>query len=212
VDQENPQTRIKICGITRVEDATAAVAAGADYLGLNFCPSSPRCLDISQARKISSAVAGQVRLVAVLVNSEPKKIEEILAEVPVDLLQFHGDETAEEIAPFAKRAIKAVRFENRLDSDLLTAFCSVWGFLVETWRPGLHGGSGEGWDYGQVAEVEWGRPCFLAGGLRPENVAAAIERSGAWGVDVASGVESEPGIKDPERMKRFVEEVRRAQT
>jgi phosphoribosylanthranilate isomerase len=212
VGQENPKTRIKICGITRVEDAIAAVPVGADYLGLNFCPSSPRRLEISQARKIASAVAGQVRLVAVLVNSASQEIEEILAEVPVDLLQFRGDETVEEIAPFTERAIKVVRFENRLDSDLVTAFGDVWGFLVEARRPGLYGGTGKGWDYGQVAEVDWGRPCFLAGGLEPENVAVAVERSGAWGVDVASGVESEPGIKDPDRMKRFVEEVRRAQT
>jgi phosphoribosylanthranilate isomerase len=212
VDQEKPKTRIKFCGVTRVEDAVTAVAVGADYLGLNFCTSSPRHLEIAQAHKIASAVAGQVHLVGVLVNSTPQEIEEILAEVPLDLLQFHGDETVEEITPFAERAIKAIRFEDRLDSNLLAAFPDVWGFLVEARRPGLYGGSGEDWDYAQVAEVEWGRPYFLAGGLEPENVAGALERSGAWGVDVASGVESEPGIKDLDRMKRFVEEVRRAQT
>ena len=194
--------RVKICGVTRVEDAELAIELGADFLGLNFYPPSPRCLDLGAARRIAGAVAGRVPLVAVTVNAGRELVEELLGLA--ELIQFHGDEGPGEIAPWAGRAIKVVRPERELE-DLATLYPDVWGFLVEPRRPG-YGGSGEAWDYAGARLPETGRPLFVAGGITPENVREAA--AGAWGVDVCSGVESEPGVKDAGRMKRLFSELR----
>ena len=193
--------RVKICGVTRVEDAELAIELGADYLGLNFYPPSPRCLDLRAARRIADAVGGRVPLVAVTVNAGRKLVEDLLGLAA--LIQFHGDEGPEEIGPWAARAIKVLRPEREGDDP--GVYPDVWGFLVEPRRPG-YGGSGEAWDYAGTRLPETDRPLFVAGGITPENVREAM--AGAWGVDVCSGVESEPGVKDAGRMKRLFSELR----
>ena len=206
--------RVKICGLTRPADAELAVSLGADLLGLNFWPGSVRHLEPAVAREIADAVRGDATLVGVFVNEEPARVEEIATEVGLDLLQFHGDERPADLAAFGARAIKAVRFTGAPDPGVLAGYPSAWGFLVEARADGTYGGAGQGWDYGAARTLAGGeladRPLLIAGGLRPENVGAAIEASGAWGVDVATGVESEPGIKDRSKLERFFAEVRRA--
>jgi phosphoribosylanthranilate isomerase len=196
--------RVKICGVTRVADAELAVELGADFLGLNFYPASPRCLDLDAADRIAAAVAGRVRLVAVTVNAEPRRIEQILPLV--DLVQFHGEEGPEAIRPWAERAIKVLRPEAG-EAESAADYPDVWGFLLEPHRPG-YGGSGKPWDYASAVRPVTARPVFLAGGITPDNVRAAA--AGAWGIDVCSGVESKPGIKDPGRMQRLFSELRRS--
>ena len=208
------RTRVKICGLTRPADAELAVSLGADLLGLNFWPGSVRHLEPAVAREIADAVRGDVTLVGVFVNEEPERVEEIAAEIGLDLLQFHGDEGPEDLVAFSARAIKAVRFTGTPEPGALAGYPSAWGFLVEARAGGTYGGAGQGWDHGAARTLAGGelagRPLLIAGGLRPENVGAAIEASGAWGVDVATGVESEPGVKDRVKLERFFAEVRRA--
>ena len=206
--------RVKICGVTRPVDAERAVALGADMLGLNFWPGSPRHVETAAAREIGAAVAGRAALVGVFVNEEPGRVEEIAAAVELDLVQFHGDEGPADLAPFASRALKALRFRGAPHPRVLAGYETAWGFLVETRVAGSYGGVGEGWDYAAAralaGERLGGRPLLIAGGLRPENVGRAIAAAGAWGVDVASGVEAAPGIKDHAKLEKFFEEVRHA--
>ena len=196
--------RVKICGVTRVEDAELAVELGAEFLGLNFYPPSPRCLDLDAARRIARAVGGRARLVAVTVNADRRLLEAV--EPLVELIQFHGDEGPDEVRPWAERAIQVLRPEAE-EGDAASLYPDVWGFLVEPKRPG-YGGSGESWDYASARSLVAGRPLFLAGGIAPDNVRRAA--AGAWGIDVCSGVEAAPGIKDAARMKRLFSALRRA--
>ena len=198
------RVRVKICGVTRVEDAELAIALGADFLGFNFYPASPRYLELEAARAIARAVGDRARLVGVTVNAEPRAIDEILRFC--ELVQLHGEESPEDVRPWAERAIKVLRPEAE-GADGAALYPDVWGFLLEPRRPG-HGGSGEAWDYGSASLPRTDRPVFLAGGIRPGNARRAA--AGAWGIDVCSGVESKPGIKDAERMKRLFSELRRA--
>lgn len=196
--------RVKICGLTRVADAELAVRLGAGFLGLNFYPASPRCLDLAGARRIAEAVGDGARLVAVTVNADRPRLEEIAPLV--DLIQFHGEEGPEEIAPWAERAIKVLRPE-AAESSPAAIYPAVWGFLIEPRRPG-YGGSGKPWDYASAVMPDTDRPVFVAGGITPENVRQAA--AGAWGIDVCSGVESRPGIKDARLMERLFSELRGA--
>ena len=198
------RTRVKICGVTRLADAELAVRLGADFLGLNFYPASPRCLDLDRARRIARAVGDRARLVAVTVNAGRQGIEEVLPLV--DLVQFHGEEGPVAIAPWAERAIKVLRPE-AAGEDPAALYADVWGFLLEPRRPG-HGGSGKPWDYASAVRPDTDRPVFIAGGITPANARRAA--AGAWGIDVCSGVESRPGIKDGRLMERLFSEVRRA--
>lgn len=200
--------RVKICGVTRVADAEVAVELGADFLGLNFYPPSPRCLDAGRARAIAAAVAGRVPMVGVFVNAPLAEIERLAAEVPLDLIQLHGDETPEQVAPLAPRAIKAIRLGEDAEPPDLGIFGDVWGFLVEARHPRLYGGGGRSWRYEKIAGLAAGKRVLVAGGIRPETAAEALTRSRAWGLDVCSGVESAPGVKDPARLARLFEEVR----
>jgi phosphoribosylanthranilate isomerase len=200
--------RIKVCGVTRAEDALLAAELGADFLGLNFWPRSPRRVGLEEARAIADAVRGRVRVVGVFVN--PCAEEVALAEgVGLDLLQFHGDETPAHLAPFAARSIKALRAGERPGDELFAAYPDVWGFLVEPRRQG-YGGSGEAWGYAAAADLPTRKPVFLAGGIGPENVRSVVAAARPWGVDVCSRVEARPGVKDPARLRRLFEEVRDA--
>ncbi len=197
--------RVKICGVTRIEDAELAVELGADFLGLNFYPASPRYVEPLQAGRIASAVGDRVRLVGVVVNPNLREVEAVLPLV--DLIQFHGEEGPETVRPWAERAIKVLRPEDH-GPGLVEPWQGVWGFLLEPRHPGLRGGTGETWDYAAAPRLATDRPVFLAGGIAPDNVRRAA--AGAWGIDVCSGVESKPGVKDPAKLRRLFSELRDA--
>ena len=205
------RTRIKICGVTRREDAVRAAEMGAAFVGLNFWPGSPRCLSVKTAREISESIRGQVELVGVFVNQTEGQIREISRKVGLDLLQFHGDESPDLVGVFGGSAIKAFRVGRDFDASTLLGFPDVWAYLFDCDHPTLFGGSGVSWPYERMAGLSHDKPVIVAGGLRPSNVLQAIARSDADIVDVCSGIESQPGVKDPELMKRVIHEVHHAQ-
>lgn len=204
--------KVKICGVTCAEDARLAVELGADYLGLNFHPPSPRYVDPERAREIARRVrdgsaAGRVGLVGVFVNRPRAEVEEIAETVGLDRVQFHGDEGADEIAPFADRALKVLRVRGRLDAAAAAGWEGVWGLLLDTRHPRLYGGSGESWDFASLGRAEHLHPrLFLAGGLGPGNLGAALAAR-PWGIDLCSGVESRPGRKDRRLLEQLFEEI-----
>jgi phosphoribosylanthranilate isomerase len=198
---------VKVCGITRPEDAEAAIDLGADLLGLNFWPGSPRAIDRARGREIAAATCGGITLVGVFVDQDPSEVEEIAAEVGLALVQLHGREPAEIVARFAGRALRVVR--GTPDRDEASATPQAWGFLADTPHARLAGGSGESWDWRPVAPWAAGKPVLVAGGIGPENLGAALAATGAAGIDVNSRVESAPGIKDRARLARLFEEIDR---
>ncbi len=203
--------KVKICGVTCAEDARLAVDLGADYLGLNFHPPSPRYVDPERGREIAaetrSAAAARVGLVGVFVNRPSPEIEEIADRVGLDLVQFHGDEGPQEIAPFRRRALKALRVDGRLDATAASGWQDVWGLLLDARHPELYGGSGESWDLASLGRAADLHPrVFIAGGLGPGNVRAALAAR-PWGLDLCSGVEARPGRKDRRLMERLFEEI-----
>ncbi len=211
---------VKICGITRVEDALLAADLGAAYLGLNFYAGSPRCLDVSRAREIAAAVAGRAALVGVFVDHPAAEVEEIAEAVGLDHLQFSGDEGPEHLARFAPRAIKVFRTSGDPGPAALGPYGGAWALLFDArsvgggpgaGRGALYGGTGLAWPFGSVAAIAATRRVFVAGGIRPGNARRAAADSGAAAIDVCSGVESAPGVKDPERLARLFEEVRNGQ-
>lgn len=200
-------TLVKICGVVDPENARTAAEMGADFLGLNFYPRSPRYVEVERAREIASAVKGSgVRLVGVFVNRPAPEVERIDSEVGLDLLQFSGDEPPGDI-PFAGRAIKAFR-----GTDGTHGWEDAWAWLFDAPHGSLYGGTGMAWNFQAVAGIAGERRVFVAGGLGPDNVRQAIEASRPFAVDVCSRVESAPGIKDPELLRRLFEEVRNAQS
>jgi phosphoribosylanthranilate isomerase len=202
--------KVKICGITDPADALAAVELGADYLGLNFYRASPRYIEPGRALAIADAVRGgsrKVPLVGVFVNSSRAEVESIAERVGLDLFQFHGDEEPEFVAPFAGRAIKAFRTGGPPSAEDLRAWDAVWGILVDAPHDTLYGGTGAAWDYGTVSPATAGR-LFLAGGLGPDNARRAVESVRPYAIDVCSRVESRPGSKDLELLRRLFQEVR----
>lgn len=203
--------RIKMCGMTRVEDARRAADLGVDAIGLNFYPSSPRFVSLDRAVAIAAAVGDKVELFGVFVNELHDRVEFIRGEVGLSRLQFHGDEPPETLMPFGDAAVKVIRFRDPMTEPDWSAYPQVGGFLLEPRHETLFGGSGRSWRYESLAGLRPPRPWFLAGGLSPGNVGRAIVASGARGVDVCSGVESVPGIKDARRMDAFVTEVRRVE-
>ncbi|HYG64218.1 MAG TPA: phosphoribosylanthranilate isomerase [Thermoanaerobaculia bacterium] len=208
------RVRVKVCGVIDPENARMAAESGADFLGLNFYPRSPRYVDAGRAREIADAVrqlSGQHRdlsLVGVFVNSPAAEIEKISDRVGLDLVQLSGDETPAEVAPFAGRAIRVFRTGGDPGSDTLEAYGDVWGVLFDAPHSSLYGGTGESWGYESVAAVADRRRVFLAGGLGPDNAARAVAACRPYAIDVCSRVESAPGIKDPELLLRLFEEVR----
>jgi phosphoribosylanthranilate isomerase len=205
------RVQVKICGVTDPANALAAVELGADYLGLNFYPGSPRFVETGRALEIASAVAGRVPLVGVFVNAPTAEIEEISGRVGLDFVQLSGDEGPEAVAPFAGRAIKAFRTGGLPGREEIAAYGAVWGVLIDAPHGSLYGGTGEAWDYDSV-RGDVPERLFLAGGLGPDNVRRAVETVRPWGVDVCSRVESAPGIKDAELLLRLFLEVRHGET
>jgi phosphoribosylanthranilate isomerase len=201
--------RVKICGITHPDDAEAAVDAGADLIGLNFVPGSSRCLDVATAEAIAQRVEGRIERVAVFRDATPEEIQRVLRRVEFERIQFHGSETEEEVEEVDLPVIKAI-----LGADLDAAE-EYPGTILLLDHPTDGGGRGKSWNWSEAAAlIEKGVDAILAGGLDPDNVSEALASLGdllPWGVDVATGVESEDGRKDPEKMARFVAKVRAAE-
>ncbi len=201
-------TRIKICGITRVEDGLAAARAGADAIGLVFAEKSPRRVSPEQARGIADALPPFITTVALFVNAAPRDVERVIAQVRPACLQFHGEETPDYCASFGLPWLKAVRVRPGVDLLQFAArYGGAQGLLLDAYSPAAHGGTGERFDWGLIP-ADMPRPVVLAGGLRPANVAEAVRVARPWAVDVSSGVESAPGIKDGSKVAAFVNEVR----
>ncbi|HEY3571731.1 MAG TPA: phosphoribosylanthranilate isomerase [Thermoanaerobaculia bacterium] len=203
--------KVKICGVTNPSNALAAVEMGADYLGLNFYPASPRFLTLERAREVADAARGRVPLVGVFVNASPDEIAETVENVGLDLIQLSGDEELETVAPFMERAIKVFRAGRLPGREELAAWSAVWAVLIDAPHRSLYGGTGEEWGYEAATALE-GRRVFLAGGIGPDNARRAVEAARPWAIDVCSRVESAPGIKDPELLRRLFQEVRDGET
>jgi phosphoribosylanthranilate isomerase len=202
--------RIKICGVTDPDDAQAAVDAGADLIGLNFVPGSPRMLDLKMAAAISERVDGQVERVGVFQDAEDEEINRVLRRVDLERVQFHGDETEEQVEAVDLPVIKALR-----GADLEAAE-EYPGTMLLLDHPSEGGGSGVAWDWSDAgALIERGHDVIIAGGLAEENVGDAIGGLGdllPWGVDVASGVEGDGHRKDPAKIAAFIAAVRKAES
>jgi len=209
-----PPFRVKICGLTRPEDARAAAEAGADAIGLNFYSGSPRCITPEQARAVAAVLPAGVARVGVFVNTLAAEMERIARETPLDYIQLHGDEPPELLAELSLPVLRAFRLRED-DWNPIRAYLARChqlgrrpaGVLVDAFAPGAYGGTGKTVDWAAVAagrEALDGLPLILAGGLTPENVAAAITAARPDGVDTASGVESSPGVKDAYQVRAFV--------
>jgi phosphoribosylanthranilate isomerase len=194
---------VKICGITRVEDAALCIEAGASAIGLNFVPTSKRRVDENVARAIVDAVKGKIETVGVVADLPPAEMQRLRTEIGLDWLQLHGDEPDAVLTEMLPLAFKAVRIGDAEEARLAEA---VPGdrLLADAKVSGELGGTGAHLDWFLVRRLAEDRVLILAGGLTPENVAQAIQLVRPWGVDVASGVESAPGIKDPAKVRAFV--------
>lgn len=203
------RTRIKICGITRPQDAVAAARAGADAIGFVFYPPSPRFVTLERAIEMRDILPPFVQTVALFVNPERSQVEQVIARVRPSMLQFHGEEAASFCAEFQVPWIKACRVKEGVDLlEYFRAYSGAAGWLADTFVEG-YGGAGQRFDWSQVpAERE--RPLILSGGLAQDNVGQAIRMLKPWAVDVSSGVESAKGIKDAAKIAAFIQEVKNA--
>ena len=211
------RTRAKICGITRVQDIKAVVDAGADAIGFVFFPPSPRSVNKAEAIVLVQAVPAYVQVVGLFVNATADEIAEILKDVHLDILQFHGDESPEQCQQIAnhvrRRWYKAIQVKPDATSaemiETIQQYQQVGAsaMLLDAWHPELKGGTGHRFDWTQFPKLDI--PLILAGGLTPENVEDAIHTTGAYAVDVSGGVESSKGIKDQQLIERFMQGVQR---
>ncbi|KPX28981.1 MULTISPECIES: phosphoribosylanthranilate isomerase [Pseudomonas syringae group] len=202
-----PAVRSKICGITRIEDALAAVEAGADAIGLVFYPKSPRAVTVLQARAIIAALPPFVTTVGLFVNASRCELNETLDAVALDMLQFHGDETPEECDGYHRPYIKALRVKAGDDiASACRAYRNARGVLLDTYVEGVPGGTGETFDWALIPD-DLDKPVILAGGLTSANVAQAIAQVRPYAVDVSGGVEKSKGIKDREKILAFMSAV-----
>jgi len=203
------RVRVKICGITTPEDALTAAEAGADAIGVVFYKKSPRYVSPQKAREIARVLPPFVDVVGVFVDAPRKEVKEIAKLAGLSALQFHGEEPPGYCTGWNIRVIKAFRAGERFNPPKLALY-KVNGYLLDAYHPELPGGTGQiaDWDVALRAK-EYG-PVILAGGLSPENVAEAVKKVRPFGVDVSSGVEKAPGVKDPEKVRAFIEAVERA--
>lgn len=204
------RARVKICGITCIEDAAAVVDAGAEAIGLVFYAASPRAVTILQARAIALAAGPFTVVTGLFVNADPEFVDAVLKQVPLQLLQFHGDENLAYCESFARPYMKAIRMRPELDvAAAIAGYPSASGILLDAYRPGVPGGTGETFDWARVPQQS-AKPLILAGGLTPANVADAILATQVYGVDVSGGVESAPGKKDHSKITSFINNARLA--
>ncbi|MBF0625933.1 MAG: phosphoribosylanthranilate isomerase [Magnetococcales bacterium] len=200
--------RVKICGITRLEDGLAAAAAGADAIGLVFHPPSPRAIDPERAADLVRRLPPFLGIVGLFVNRSRAEIEAITRQCRLDMIQLHGDETPADCADLPVRVIKAVRVSTAADLAGLERY-PAQGLLLDARSPsGVYGGGGHRFDWSLLADYRCPAPLILAGGLDPDTVAQAVARVRPYAVDVSTGVEAAKGIKDPLRMQRFVAQAR----
>lgn len=201
--------RVKICGITRVEDALAAAAAGADALGLVFYAASPRAVSIEQARAIQQALPPFISTVGLFVDAAAEDVREVLAQVRLDMLQFHGNEPDEFCQQFGIPYLKAIRVRPGQDvNEAVAQWPGACGILLDSYRPGVPGGTGEVFDWTMIpVERKWS--LVLAGGLDASNVQQAITQAHPWAVDVSGGVELAKGRKDTDKINAFIREAKR---
>lgn len=203
------RTRVKICGVTRKQDAVAAARAGADAIGFVFYEPSPRYVTPAAARDLVNALPAFVSATGLFVNPEAQFVESVLSQVPLDLLQFHGDETPEFCDSFGMRWIKAVRVRQSSDiADAFRDYCHATGLLVDAWDPDKYGGTGQAFNWSLIPDSR-PLPLILAGGLASDNVSRAVAQVRPWAVDVSGGVERSKGIKDVEKITDFINEVHR---
>ena len=208
------RTRAKICGITRIQDIQSVVQAGADAIGFVFFAPSPRSVTAVQAAELIQHVPPYVQTVGLFVNASATDIQDILKISPVDILQFHGDESPEQCQTIAhtvgRRWYKAIQVKPDLDViSEIQAFqeAGASAVLLDAWHPELKGGTGHSFDWAQFPKLDI--PLILAGGLKPDNIEEAIQITGAYAVDVSGGVESAKGIKDQQLIERFMQGVHR---
>lgn len=201
------RVRIKVCGMTRVEDALAASRLGVDAVGLVFHPKSPRYLNVERASTLVAALPAFVTVTALFLDPSQEQVRQVLDNVRVELLQFHGGEPAEFCRSFNRPYIKAVPMGSQADvAEYTRRHAGAAALLLDSHAAGQSGGTGVSFDWASLPRLE-GPPVILAGGLNPSNVASAIRIVRPYGVDVSSGVESKPGIKDEAKMAAFVREV-----
>ena len=208
------RTRAKICGITRVEDVQAVADAGCDAIGFVFYPPSPRSVNQAHAEALVKAVPAYIQVVGLFVNSTAYEIQDILKTVPLDILQFHGDESPEQCQAIAqqvgRRWYKAIQVKPDLDVVAEIQHYQAAGasaVLLDAWHPDLKGGTGHSFDWSTFPQLDI--PLILAGGLNPDNIEEAIHTTQAYAVDVSGGVESAKGIKDQQLIERFMQGVHR---
>ncbi len=205
----NTRTRVKICGITRVEDGLAAARLGVDAIGLVFYEKSKRNVSVEQAREIRDALPAFVTVVALFMNPQKVDVDRVLKACPIDLLQFHGVESAEFCASFERPYIKALGMAGGVSLEQnMASYGSARGILLDSHAGVTAGGTGEAFDWDNIPQ-EIRESIILAGGLKPQNVAEAIQHVRPYAVDLSSGVESSPGIKDAALMKQLMNEIKR---
>ena len=204
------RTRVKICGITRLEDALAAIAAGADALGFVFYPPSPRSVEPAVAEAIIKQLPPFVTTVALFVNESPERVRMVLDRTGIDLLQFHGDESPEYCNQFVRPYFKALRMSPDIDVVVeAERFDTARAVLLDAYRAGVPGGTGDVFDWDRIPS-NLSKPLILAGGLDQNNVSQAISRVKPYAVDVSGGVEAAKGLKDCSKIISFMNEVSRA--
>jgi phosphoribosylanthranilate isomerase len=211
MEVENALTvRIKICGITNTDDANAAAELGADAIGFVFAH-SPRHIDPEKARDVIMGLPPLVQTVGVFVDEDPGRVGSIADSCHLDILQFHGKESAAYCGQFARRVVKAIRVESNDDLERCSEYSGVVdALLLDTYVSGKHGGTGIAFDWNLALGAKKYGKVILAGGLNPENVAEAIRAAGPYAVDASTGLEEKPGIKDHDKMARFIQAVRYA--
>ena len=205
--------RVKICGVTTVQDAEFALEAGADALGLNFVPGTPRCLEVAQAKEIAEALPAFGTRVGVFVNEPPERVMEIARRVGLDAAQLHGDETPEDCRWLIERRLRVIRGLRVKGPETIAQIDAFTGcaILLDAYVKGALGGTGETFDWELAQQAAVTRPIILSGGLKPGNVGEAVRSVQPYGVDSSSGVEGAvPGRKDPERTLSFIENARAA--
>ncbi len=204
------RTRVKICGITRPGDGLLAAAAGADAIGLVFYPPSPRALDAAKAAAICSALPPFVTTVGLFVDADPSEIEQIMTQVPLDLLQFHGNESPSFCRGFGHPWIKAIRMAEGVElATEVDRYHGASGLLLDSFQQGVPGGTGHSFDWARIP-AGLSTPIILAGGLSPDNIQQAVHEVRPWAVDVSSGVEASKGIKDADKINAFMQGVYKA--